>query len=128
MRARARARACDTCTCHAQHMHAPDSRACAARADDAQARFGFGEVAQAYQESIRVLRIAAAEGAPDCWEPPRAGEPLCLALPPGGAGNAPVWSRADASRDAGEFVVRLRRGAEVRAGVRSRAAYSEQLV
>ena len=29
-----------------------------------QQRFGFGEMAQAYQESMRVLRLASAEGAP----------------------------------------------------------------
>ena len=29
-----------------------------------QQRFGFGEIAQAYQESMRKLRLAAAEGAP----------------------------------------------------------------
>ena len=29
-----------------------------------QQRFGFGEIAQAYQDSMRVLRLAAAEGAP----------------------------------------------------------------
>jgi len=29
-----------------------------------QERFGFGEAAGAYQDSLKVLRLAAAEGAP----------------------------------------------------------------
>jgi hypothetical protein len=45
-----------------------DGRACRtlpAEVDQTrQQRFGFGEVAQAYQDSMRVLRLAAAEGAP----------------------------------------------------------------
>ena len=66
----------DRCPCPAGRYFA--ERSLAASFDDGRAvgalpagadvgrqqRFGFGEMAQAFQESLRVLRLAAAEGAP----------------------------------------------------------------